>query len=126
MSNDDSSKKKIKDKTLFYSIIGLIVLFVFAGFEKPETKNQAEKTIPEMQISIENKERYISTIANNLNGKLGVSKSDLDVKINPKGQGVFVYVPQTRFNGVSRYLLWLVIDDQGFALNGASKNESFN
>ena len=40
---------------------------------------------------------------------------------NPKGEGTFVYVPQTRYLGVERYVIWLVIENRAFALNGATK-----
>lgn len=53
--------------------------------------------------------------------KLNVISSDLRAKENPKGDGVFVYVPQTRFSGVERYLIWLVVDAKGYALNSPSK-----
>ena len=62
----------------------------------------------------------ISTVlgANNL----GIDPSDLRKKANPKGDGVFVYVPQTRFSGVERYVLWMVIDGRAYPLNGATKD----
>ena len=53
--------------------------------------------------------------------KLNVTSSDLRAKKNPKGDGVFVYVPQTSFSGVDRYVIWLVVDAKGYALNSPSK-----
>jgi hypothetical protein len=53
--------------------------------------------------------------------KLGIKAADLRTLTNPKGEGTFVYSPQTRFNGVERYILWLVIDGRAFPLNGATK-----
>ena len=52
---------------------------------------------------------------------LGVSGREFKTKTNPKGEGVFVYDPRTRFSGVSRNLLWLVVDHQAYPLNGPSK-----
>ncbi len=46
----------------------------------------------------------------------------LRTKPNPRGQGTFVYHPTTRFVGVERHLLWLVLDGKAYALNGASKD----
>jgi hypothetical protein len=40
---------------------------------------------------------------------------------NPKGDGTFVYVPKTRFYGVERKVVWLVIDNQAYPLNGATR-----
>jgi hypothetical protein len=53
--------------------------------------------------------------------KLGVKASDLRTKPNPKGDGVFVYVPRTDYFGVKRNLLWLVLNRTAYALNGPSK-----
>ena len=54
--------------------------------------------------------------------ELGIEASHLSEMPNPKGEGTFVYVPQTRYSGVERYVIWLVIEDRAFALNGATKN----
>ncbi len=40
---------------------------------------------------------------------------------NPKGDGVFVYDPRTNFDGVERKLIWIVLIDKAYPLNGASK-----
>lgn len=53
--------------------------------------------------------------------KLGIRDVDLLSKPNPKGEGTFVYVSKTNFEGVERNIIWLVIDDQVFPLNGATK-----
>ena len=53
---------------------------------------------------------------------LGVSANDLETKSNPRGEGTFVFVRETRFSGVKRNLVWIVVDQQAFALNGASKD----
>lgn len=53
--------------------------------------------------------------------KLAVEASALKSRPNPKGEGTFVYVPQTRFHGVERMVIWLVIDNQAYPLNGATK-----
>ena len=54
--------------------------------------------------------------------KLQIRAADLRSVPNPKGQGVFVYVPKTRFRGDERYILWMVIDGKAYAMNGATKN----
>ncbi|MEW5884359.1 MAG: hypothetical protein AB1725_09085 [Armatimonadota bacterium] len=54
--------------------------------------------------------------------KLGVSGQEFRVKGNPVGPGCFVYDPRTRFAGVERYLVWLVLDDsRAYALNSPAK-----
>lgn len=53
--------------------------------------------------------------------KLGVGGAKFRTKPNIKGDGVFVYHPKTRFRGVERYLIWLVIDAEAYPLNGPSK-----
>lgn len=53
--------------------------------------------------------------------KLGVGGAEFRTKPNIKGDGIFVYDPRTRFDGIERYLIWLVIDDVAYPLNGPSK-----
>lgn len=53
--------------------------------------------------------------------KLHVGGREFETMANPKGDGVFVYDPRTRFSGVERYLIWMVIKDQAYPLNGPSK-----
>jgi hypothetical protein len=53
---------------------------------------------------------------------LGVAGGEFRTKQNPKGSGVFVYDPRTVFRGVQRNLIWLVLKDEAFPLNGPSKN----
>ena len=33
-----------------------------------------------------------------------------------------MYASQTRYSGVERFVIWLVIENRAFALNGATKN----
>jgi hypothetical protein len=54
--------------------------------------------------------------------KLGVGGREFRVKRNPVGKGCFVYDPRTRFSGVKRNLVWLVLDeDTAYALNSPGK-----
>ena len=65
----------------------------------------------------------IDTVAEALGqNKLGVNAEDLRAIANPKGKGVFVYVPRTRFLGVERYIIWIAVGDNIHPLNGATKN----
>ena len=64
----------------------------------------------------------IRVVAQHLAGnKLGIKAEDLRSVPNPRGQGTFVYSPHTRFDGVERNVIWLVLDEQAFPLNGATK-----
>ena len=54
--------------------------------------------------------------------QLGIEASQLRGKPNPQGEGAFVYVPQTAYRGVEHYVIWLVIEEKAFPLNGATKN----
>ena len=56
-----------------------------------------------------------------LPNKLKVGGREFKTKVNPKGKGTFVYDPRTIFNGVERNLIWLVLDDTAYPLNGPSK-----
>ena len=65
----------------------------------------------------------IKTVAASLDrNELGIQARDLRGKENPKGEGRFVYVRKTRFSGVERYIVWLVIDGKAYPLNGATKD----
>ena len=66
---------------------------------------------------------HIGVVSRDLGmNQLGIEASHLSKMPNPKGEGTFVYVPQTRYSGVERYVIWLVIENRAFALNGATKN----
>jgi hypothetical protein len=68
------------------------------------------------------KDPAIEVVAQTLGeNKLGVTASHLHSLANPAGDGTFVYVPETRFHGVERYIIWLVLDGQAYPLNGATK-----
>lgn len=51
-----------------------------------------------------------------------VSRNDLRRKKNPFGEGYFVYVPKTRFNGTERLFIWFVNQGHAVKLNGATNN----
>ena len=53
--------------------------------------------------------------------KLKVGGAEFKTMDNPKGEGVFVYDPRTKFYGTKRYLIWMVINDVAYPLNGPSK-----
>ncbi len=54
--------------------------------------------------------------------KLRVGGREFRVKRNPTGRGCFVYDPRTRFSGVERNLVWLVLGETtAYALNAPSK-----
>jgi hypothetical protein len=64
----------------------------------------------------------VGVVAANLGpNDLGVDASALKTLPNTKGEGTFVYVPETRINGVERKVIWLVIDGKAYPLNGATK-----
>lgn len=64
----------------------------------------------------------IKVVAEHLaDNKLGITPSDLRSLPNPRGEGTFVYCPTTRFGGVERLVVWLVLNSQAVPLNGATK-----
>lgn len=66
----------------------------------------------------------IQAVADNLpsNNLLDIQVEDLKGMENPNGEGIFVYVEETRFSGVERFILWLVIDGIPYPVNGATKD----
>lgn len=53
--------------------------------------------------------------------QLRVTADDLEGIKNPRGEGVFVYSPETRYDGTERLIVWLVFDGMAYALNGPTK-----
>lgn len=53
--------------------------------------------------------------------KLGVTKDDILVQKNEKGEGFFTYVKRTEFFGVKRNFLWFVRGEHIYRLTGASE-----
>ena len=86
---------------------------------RPIVKSVPEKQSPEGQDNIQQALRIVSASLGY--NTLKVASSDLQALRNPKGQGVLVYVPKTRFAGVERYVVWMVIDGKAYALNGPTK-----
>jgi hypothetical protein len=70
-------------------------------------------------------DRAIDIVDEHMTGEaavqLGILSTDLEAMDNPEGEGVLVYHPETRFLGVERFYLWLVLDDRAWALNGATR-----
>lgn len=64
----------------------------------------------------------IVAVSNHLHGnKLGITQEDLRSIPNPRGQGTFVFSTTKNFHGTQRLIVWLVLNDQPFPLNGATK-----
>lgn len=64
---------------------------------------------------------FISAVAAVLPpNKLGVTAKDLRSISSPKGEGTFVYVPKTRFHGVKRLILWLVLEGGSVSAQGVA------
>jgi hypothetical protein len=69
----------------------------------------------------DNNARGLVIQALKLPNSLGVGGREFKTKPNPKGEGVYVYDHRTRFRGVKRYLIWLVVNHEAYSLNGSSK-----
>ena len=87
----------------------------------PESPTQAD--IEPTQIEPSEADLAVFIVSSNLEGNLlDIAGDQLLAMENPKGSGVFVYVPETRFSGVERFILWLVLDGTAYPLNGATKD----
>ncbi len=108
------SKLPMKSATAFLVLVLLLSVTTMAhSQDSPSLRDRAAKEA--------SYERGLVILALELPNKLRVSGREFRTKPNPKGAGIFVYDPRTRFNGVERYLIWLVVNDEAYALNGASK-----
>jgi len=103
---------------IFCAIIGSLV-------NPPENSNPSANTQLNQNKNIEQDfQEAINIVSPKLTGlpDLDINLNDLQVMENPLGEGIFVYVPQTDFYGLERFFLWLVIDNNAYALNGATKD----
>ena len=63
----------------------------------------------------------ITLVAKHIVGnRHGFKRRDLNVRSNPLGEGVFVYIPEVYIAGVKRWFIWFVRNNQAIALNGAT------
>ncbi|WP_282159409.1 hypothetical protein [Shimia thalassica] len=102
-----------KSKWLVGIAFGLALLFAWVQFTKPNR-------IPD---GIEKAEavRAIDHVAKALRGNMfGLESSDLHIVANPKGAGLFVFVPQTRHAGAERLFIWFSNNRLLASLNGPS------
>lgn len=94
---------------------------------KSSRRSQSNNNTPSPSVSMESVQQSAEVSAVRLvsaaieSNKLNVTPNDLKSKKNPKGDGVFVYVPQTRYSGVERYVIWMSVDSKAYALNSPSK-----
>lgn len=93
-----------------------IVVFILVGFFANYSTNCTDFTKDKQNGSA------IQTIAKNIKGnELGITKSDLCTKKNPMGEGTFVFSKRIIFSALKKYIIWLVIDNQAFPVNGDTK-----
>jgi len=114
----------IKKHPIWTGVIGvfllLILIGIFSGGDNSSTSTQSDQDINTNQ----NLEDAINIISPELTGlpDLDINSNDLQAIKNPVGEGIFVYIPQTEFYGVERFFLWMVIDNNAYAINGATKD----
>ncbi|MCL4191901.1 MAG: hypothetical protein KJZ87_09150 [Thermoguttaceae bacterium] len=109
----------------------MVLLFVFmalfgAWFGPPPTTSDTSKPTtpaPSQPIREESATDAKRLVARGLvrDNERGVTADDLIAKPNPRGDGMLVYVAESRFDGVLRPLVWMVIEDQAYPLNSPSK-----
>lgn len=111
--------KEIYQDDAFFNIrcYGTIIDYQKETF--PETYVYKGQTVPGAKQNDYARGLVIQVLEPN---KLAVGGREFKTVNNPKGEGVLVFDPRTRFNGVKRYLIWLVVNDMAYPLNGASKN----
>jgi len=109
--------------TLRFGILLLTLALVLAGSAcdtKPSPGNSNGSSETGIDQSLDQNAINLVSKAIEQN-KFGVTAKDLVTKKSPKGEGTFVYVPQKRFSGVERYVIWMVVDSKAYSLNSPSK-----
>lgn len=116
----------MKENKPWYKKWWAITLFIIIGLLIIGSLIPDNKTSPNTQRSSPQPETHnaIAVVSPELTGlpDLNIEKDDLSFMENPIGEGTFVYVPQTDFYGVERLFLWMVIDNEAYAINGATKD----
>lgn len=109
-------------KGLVVSVLIVIGILVFGACIAPDSDTETSPPVPP-SASRADAMRAITAVGAVLdrNNQLGVTASHLRSIDNPRGDGILVYHPETRFSGVERYLIWLVLDGTPHPLNGPSK-----
>ena len=88
----------------------------------PGVEPTGPEAIEPTQVEPNEADLAVFIVSTNLEeNKLGITEDQLLSMENSKGSGVFVYVPETRYSGVERFILWLVLDGTAYPLNGATK-----
>ena len=114
----------LKIATILAFAAGAIVVCTMlsaCGSEQPSESNHIGVVSRDLGIN-PSESNHIGVVSRYLGmNQLDIEASHLSEMPNPKGEGTFVYVPQTRYSGVERYVIWLVIENRAFALNGVTK-----
>ena len=114
----------LKIATILAFAAGAIVVCTMlsaCGSEQPSESNHIGVVSRDLGIN-PSESNHIGVVSRELGmNQLDIEASHLSEMPNPKGEGTFVYVPQTRYSGVERYVIWLVIENRAFALNGVTK-----
>lgn len=123
---DNKVKSFFKYGTVFLFAL-MVIQTVVVTIEEDKKKDSALLALEQAK---ENAKKYVtdSKILNiirekiSISNQLGIDANDLKAIENPKGKGFIVFHPDSKFNGVLRNLIWVVIDGTGYAVNGPSKN----
>ncbi|MCI0366127.1 MAG: hypothetical protein L0Y44_12095 [Phycisphaerales bacterium] len=87
----------------------------------PEVIQEPIMEVGEVEV-VEVKKEPIDLVAGAMvSTELEIEAADLRAKENPVGAGTFVFVEQTEFGGIERYVIWLVLDAKAYALTGPAK-----
>ena len=117
----------IKNKKTLFILLGIAVLFLLLNRApkkqtSPSNKKTEKTTITPITKVDKKAVAIISSALKENKTKIQINPNKLITIPNPKGEGIIVYYPETQFLGVKRYLIWIVIDNDAYPLNGASKN----
>lgn len=104
---------------LYYIIETNTILFVNA-----DNYNIMCDFVDREESSDNNFQNEINFVGSSISGlpDLNIRTSNLKAMNNPKGEGVLIYVPETQYFGIERFFMWVVINNNAYAVNGASKD----
>ena len=93
-----------------------------APTQKPPARPRIPDRPRQIQAPQEDLQQALGIVSRALGpNDLNIIPSDLRARKNPMGKGAMVFVPKTRFRGVDRYMIWVVVGGRAYASQRTDK-----
>lgn len=95
----------------------LLAFVILSGCVETTEPDEQGRTVAPYSVQ----DRARDLVASSLSGHLGIRATDLASMDYPRGDGVFVYSPETRYSGTERLIVWVVVGNVAYPINGVTK-----